>query len=361
MSALLVTGASGLVGGDLLDRLLAAQPERRILLLTRGRSRIPARLLHGEVEIVEGDLRLADLGLPASALSRLQGAVSGIVHCAADTRFDLTLEEARAANVNGTAHLLALARGCRKLERFIHLSTVYAAGRMSGRIPETPLAPPAEFSSSYQQTKFEAEQLVVAAMRELPAAIVRLSSIIGNSATGRVRQFNHVHQLLKLFPRNHLLPVVPAEPDVPVDLIPSDWTADALAWIVDRGFAPGRVFHLCAGPLGSFTVREMIDLTRELYESHPKASRWTPIRAPRLVSLAEWEQFAAQSLRGGHKLLTELIRLLGYFLPHLAIHQRFENGRTLAALAGAGIAPAPVRQTYTRVLQYCLDTDWGRA
>jgi len=357
---LLLTGASGLVGGELLDRLLAARPDRRIFLLTRGRDRISPHHLRPNVSVVEGDLRSPGLGWNGVETAEVRASLTEIVHCAADTRFDLALEEARASNVAGTAQLLDLARQCPRLQRFIHVSSVYAAGRMAGLISEAPLAAPSVFSSSYQQTKFEAEQLVVGAMHQLPVAIVRLSSIIGDSATGRVRQFNHVHQLMKLFPRNHLLPMVPAEPDVPIDLIPTDWTAAALAWVVDQGFAPGRVFHLCAGPQDSFTVRDMIDLTRQVFESHPKASRWMPIRVPRLVSLAEWEQFAAHSIRGGHKLLNELIRVLGFFLPHLAIHQCFENRRTQRDLTAAGIAPAPARETYARVLRYCLDTDWGR-
>ncbi len=354
----LVTGATGLVGSELAGRLLEVRPGGRLYLLTRSRQRIPDKLLQSGVSVLEGDVRAPGLGLSSGKEEELLGSVTEIIHCAADTRFDLPLEESREVNVTGTAHVLALAERCRRLTRLLHVSSVYAAGRTCGRIPEEPLDPPGRYSSSYQQTKFEAEQLAVRAMGALPVAIVRISSIIGDSTTGRVRQFNHVHQLMKLFPRNHLLPLVPGDPRAPVDLVATDWVVDSLAWLLDGGFVAGRVFHLCSGP--GFPVGEMIDLTRRVFETHPKATRWLPIRAPRLVSLAEYEEFVSHTRRQGHRLLSELTRVLGYFLPHLAIHQLFENSRTLLHLAAGKLAPPPVRDTYARVLAYCLDTDWGR-
>jgi nucleoside-diphosphate-sugar epimerase len=299
------------------------------------------------------------LGLDASAVAALKDAVREIVHCAAETRFDRTLEEARAANVAGTANLLALARHCPRLEKFAYISTVYAAGRASGRIPEAPLDGVNGFSNTYQQSKHEAEKLVVDAMGEAPAAIFRLSSIIGDSRSGRVRQFNYVHQILKLFPRN-ALPVAPGDPEAPVDLIPTDWAADSLAYLFDSGFAAGRVYHVCAGAERSLTVREMLELTRELFEAHPKARRWLPIRVPELAPLAEYEAFVERSRQSDDRLLKEVLRVLGYFLPHLGIHQAFENRLATAALAASGLEFPPVREFYPRVVNYCLESDWGR-
>ncbi len=357
-STALLTGASGLVGGELVERLLATRPARRLYLLTRERSRIGEKLVRPGVTIVEGDLRRPRLGLDAARIDELRANLTEVVHCAAETRFDLPIEEARAANVDGTANLLDLAAGCRRLGKFVHVSSVYAAGRTTGPIREEPIEKPPPFSSSYQQTKYEAEQLVLRRRGDLPVAIVRLSSIIGDSRTGCVRQFNHVHQLMRLFPRNHLLPVVPADPAAPVDMVAIDWIVPALAWLVDEGFAAGKVFHLCSGP--GFPVGEMIELTRGVFESHPKAERFRPIRVPRLVSLKEYEEFVGQARRTGHRLLVELTRVLSFFLPHLALHQCFENRLTLSHLAPAGIATPSVRDTYSKVLNYCLETDWGR-
>jgi len=356
-SALLLTGASGLVGSELLKLLLAGRAERRVFVLARRPEKILD--LGKQVQVLEGDLTREALGLAPSVVCDLQGCVTEIVHAAAEIRFGLPLEEARATNTAGTQNLLALARRCPRLEKFAHLSTVYVAGRTTGRLPESPIRHRNGFANTYQQSKYEAEQLVVEAMAELPAAIFRLSSIIGDSSTGRVRQFNHVHQLLKLFPSN-VLPVAPGDPAAPIDLIPTDWTAEALAWLIESRFVPGRVYHVCAGPEASLTVRQMLDLTVEAFEAHPSGRRRLPLRIPELVSLSAYEEYVESIRRGGDKLLNELLRVLGYFLPHLGMFQAFDNRHVVEGLAGSGLRLPPIRDFFGKVIQYCLETDWGR-
>ncbi len=358
MSALLLTGATGLVGRALLPHLLA-RPDRRLILLTRRPEHLREMAGDPRVTVLEGDIRTPGLGLEKPALAALQGGLTEIIHCAAQTRFDLPLEEARATNVTGTENLLQFAAGCPRLRKFAHLSTVYVAGRSSGRIPESPLRAVGRFTNTYQESKHEAEALVARYGNKVPAAVFRLSSIIGDSQNGEVLQFNYVHKILKLFPRN-VLPMVPGDPEAPLDLIPSDWAAAALAYLFDSSFIPGRVYHLCAGPERSLSLGEMIGLTRQLFENHPKAARWLPIRLPELVRLDEYEAFVQQSRRNGDKLLNELLRVLDFFLPHLGIFQAFENERTMQALDPSGLEMPPMRDVYAKVVRYCLETDWGR-
>ncbi len=360
MSTLLLTGATGLVGSELLQHLLAARPDRPVALLTRRRNALKAWGTHPQVAVVQGDITMPGLGLEAAQRAELQRTVTGIIHCAAQTRFDLALAEARATNVGGTENLLQFALRCPKLEKFAHLSTVYAAGRSSGWIPEALLYPTNGFSNTYQQSKYEAEERVARYMSRIPAVIFRLSSIIGDSRTGGVRQFNYVHQILKLLPRN-VLPIAPGDPEAPLDLIPTDWAVAALAYLFESGFGPGRVYQLCAGPQRSLPLREMLGLTRELFENHPKAKSWLPIRVPQLVPLPEYQAFVEKSRRNDDRLLNELLRVLDLFLPHLGIFQAFENRLTMAALAPSGLEMPAIRETYSKVVDYCLESDWGRA
>ena len=340
---LLLTGATGLVGSELLPRRAAARPERRIIALQR-----PA-----------ADITRPGLGFDPATARDLHDSVTEIVHCAADTRFGLPLEAARAVNTLGSRHVLDFARRCRRLEKFAHLSTVYVAGSTTGSIPEAPLPRPPIYFNSYQQSKHEAEEAVLAAGRDLPVAIFRLSSIIGDSRTGQVRKFNYVHQLLKLLPRN-VLPVAPADLDAPLDLLSNDWAVAALAYLFDRRFKAGRVYHVTAGPERSLTVRRILEVTLETFESHPAGKRWLPVQVPRLVSLAEYEEFVAQSRIAGDRLLNELLRVLGFFLPHLALFQAFENQHTRDALASSGLEFPSAKACFRNVVGYCLETDWGR-
>jgi nucleoside-diphosphate-sugar epimerase len=131
-------------------------------------------------------------------------------------------------------------------------------------------------------------------MNELPAAIFRLSSIVGDSRTGVVRQFNCVHRVMSLFPRN-LLPLAPGRPDAPIDLVATDWATAALVYLFESAFVPGRFYHVCAGPERSLTVREIIGLTVSMFESHPIGRKWLPIRVPELVHLSRCENLSRPS------------------------------------------------------------------
>ncbi len=354
--ALLLTGATGLVGRHLAAALAAARPDRRLVFLVRNRERVPVRWPAGTT-ILEGDIRRPGLGLAAATLAGLRNSLTEIIHCAADVRFGLPLDEARLANTVGTANVLALAASCARLEKLAHMSTVFVLGRSVGRVPEGPLPVSPCFSNTYQQSKYEAELLVFESMTRVPAAIFRLSSIIGDSRTGRVEQFNYVHQVLRLLPRN-VLPCAPVNPAAPIDLIATDWAAAAVAYVFDQRFKPGSVYHFCAGPDGSLSVREMIDLTVEALERHPRARRLLPLRLPEFVSLERYEAWVENARRDGDRLLNDLLRALSYFLPHLALVQAFDNANARAALAGSGVELPQIRSYYGKVIDYCLQSDW---
>jgi nucleoside-diphosphate-sugar epimerase len=357
---LLLTGATGFVGGGLLRQLLATRPDLRVILLIRHPDQVVSLTADPRVSALIGDLTHADLGLDRSAAQRLERCVTEVVHCAAVTRFGLPLETARAVNTDGTRKVLELARRCRKLAKLAYVSTVYVAGRTSGVIAEVPARRPVDgFCNSHQQSKHEAEALVLAAMADVPAAIYRLSLVAGDSRTGRVLQWNHVHQLMKLFPQN-ILPVIPADPAAPVDLIATDWALPALAHLFDERFVAGDIAQICAGRDASLTVRDLIDLTKCAYERHPLGRQWQPIRTPDFATLSEFEAYAERHRQTKDRLFSELLRILSYFLPHLGIYQAFDNRVALERLANSGLQLPLIRDYYERIIAYGLDTAWGK-
>ncbi len=356
--ALLLTGATGFVGSELLKLLLAAEPDRPIAVLTRQSQKIAELNSISGVVAFQGDITHPSLGMNDGTYAQLTESIAGIVHCAANTRFGLSLADARAVNTEGTQNLLRFAKRCPRLQKFAHVSTGYVVGKATGHFLEGPIRHSSGYFNTYQQSKHEAEELVTQAMDQLPACIFRLSSIIGDSRTGVVRQFNYFHQLIRLFPRN-TLPLIPGLPGAPVDLIASDWAVPALASLFDSSFVPGSFYHVCAGPNHSFTAAEMIDAILALFESHAMGRRWLPIRVPELVSLPRYERFVEQSRGSGDKLLNELLRVLGYFLPHLGVFQAFDNQRTLSALANSGLRLPSIDSYFGKVVGYCLETNWG--
>jgi nucleoside-diphosphate-sugar epimerase len=125
-------------------------------------------------------------------VSRAWGSVEAdrietIIHCAADIRFGRQIEEAREVCT------------CQ------HGSTPpdsRPASSMKSHFPAQPA-----LCNAYEPSKFETEQIVLSAARDLRACIFRLSSIIGDS---RVEQWNYFHHFLRLAPRARLVPGIRA-------------------------------------------------------------------------------------------------------------------------------------------------------
>ena len=337
-----MTGATGLIGGGWLRAMLSRRGERRFLVLTRR-----PELFRGWERVTPLPCDLTD---DISIADEVLTQIAEIVHCAADVRFGISLERARAANVEGTRRMLDVARRCPRLSKFAHVSSVYAAGKLEGTFAEHPFPPRQGFFNAYQQSKYEAEGLVLDALPGVPAAILRLSSVIGNSR-GEVRQFNFFHQLLKMIPNSGPVPMMPGNPVAPVDLIPSDWAVDALEHMLNNCFEAGRIYHVCAGSPGCLPVRNLIDRTFQKFAMRP----------PRLVNMAEFERFARERRGGGHGVVGEMVRVLDQFLPHLALYQSFENGRTLGDLERAGIRMPAIESYYEKIIDYCVVTNWGKS
>ena len=243
-SAIFLTGATGLVGRLLLRRLAAEWPNRPVFALVRDHEAISGR---SGLELIPGDITEPELGMPEDTYKRMCGSVGVVVHCAASTHLARPLHESRRVNVEGTENVLAFARRARNLKLFLHISSTYVAGRRPGELHEAPLREPAGWFSPYEQSKFEAEQLIFEKANDLPWTIVRLSTLVGNSRTGHISQFNYFHQLIRLVPRNPF-PVIPGTPCAPVDVVPDDWVTEALLRMVQKAPAPASVLHLCAGP-----------------------------------------------------------------------------------------------------------------
>ncbi len=161
----LITGASGFIGGHLVQRLAETGCAVRALV----RAPTPALAALG-VEQVSGDLTR-----PASLVAPLRD-VQTIFHLAAlRDRWGTPAQAYRTVNVEGTQHLLAAAAQA-GVERFVHCSSVGVA-RWPGRIDADETLPYTTPTSQvdYHQTKIEAEQAVLAAARNgmLPALVVR--------------------------------------------------------------------------------------------------------------------------------------------------------------------------------------------
>ncbi|HJQ12367.1 MAG TPA: SDR family oxidoreductase [Gemmatimonadaceae bacterium] len=366
-ASILLTGATGAVGSELLRRL-AEREDITVNVVTRRNGKAPvdrvrALLHHADisamVNVVEGDISSGPtLAISAEQLRDLQRETTHIIHSAGSTSFTLPLAEARAANVDGSRNVLEFARDCPALECGAFLSTVYVSGKRCGDFTESDFGDAGlGFVNSYEESKAEMEEMVRAAMEELPLILVRLSTVVGDSATGRVTQFNTIHHAVRLL-YSGLAPMIPGDPDAPVDFVSSDFVAQAVLHLVEHAPRPG-VFHVAAGRESSNTLGEIIDETMTALAAYRPQWRKRSVEKPLIVDLDTYELFVKSVEETGNPVLREATRSIRTFAYQLAHPKVFETRQAAATLAWNGIAPQESLAFYPRVVKYCLESNWG--
>ena len=392
--SVLITGATGAVGSELLHRL-SSRPGTSINVLVRGGERhteiasivaaptrpagisaptrdflstggaavcvMPTVDITGtraEISVVEGDICAGpSLGLAPEVIESLTATTTHIIHCGGSTSFTLPIAEARELNVESTRNVLDFARHCASLESAAFFSTVYVSGRRSGTFTEGDNGDAGfGFVNTYEQSKSEMEALVRQAMGELPILLLRLSTVVGDSRTGAVRGFNAVHQAIRLL-YNGLAPMIPGDAQTRVDIVSSDFVADAALHLIEQ-FPSGGVFHLASGAQAS-TLGDLIGSTVDSLVRFRPAWRKRAIERPLLVDLETYELFVRSVEETGNDVLRSATRSIRTFAYQLAHPKLFATAKTDEALAGSGVAPKPPLDFYPRVVKYCLESNWG--
>jgi long-chain acyl-CoA synthetase len=340
----LLTGATGFLGMEVLARLIE-DGDSEIVAVVRARDREHARgrieqtlatlyeqppNTNGRLLALAGDLTAEDLGLTREERKLLRANVSSVLHCAASVDFDLPLPEAHAINVTGTARVLDLAADLPSLERIVHVSTAYVAGRLQGVFDEDELDRGQGFRNSYERSKFNAERLVAARTSELPIVVARPSIVVGDSRSGWTPAFNVIYWPLQAFARG-LIRDAPVDPDGLLDVVGVDYVADALVQLLRGPVELGRAHHLVAGT-GVVTNRDLVELACTWLGREPP-----PLRPAAAVS----EQVLP-------------------YLPYFDVAVRFDDRRARAALAPAGIRAKPLPEFFATLMAYAERSRWGK-
>lgn len=168
---ILVTGATGFLGHNLVPRLVAAGYDVRALV----RPSSETAFLH-ELGV---ELALVEDITDAEGVRRACRECRQVVHAAGRFRFWGELPAFWQTNVAGAATILAAARDA-GVEKFVHISTIVVVGETPGLAlidEETPCRP----LEPYQRTKLEAERLALAYQREqgLPVVVLRPGAFYG--------------------------------------------------------------------------------------------------------------------------------------------------------------------------------------
>lgn len=243
ISRILVTGAAGLLGGEVCARLVArghsvtAMVHRTPEILANDGTKVAVG------EIVAGDVSLPQMGWSEEEFVRIAGGHDLLIHCAASVRFDLDEADYAAVNVGGTANAIALAEAGGM--DFLHVSTAYVCGDRNGPIREDDPLPESGFANGYEASKAEGERLVRSS--GLRWAIARPSVVVGEHASGAIRQFDTTYAAFKLIAEGRVRHMA-ATHGATLDFVPIDHVAGGIVAIAESmDEASGRTFHLVAG------------------------------------------------------------------------------------------------------------------
>ncbi len=350
-------------------RLLHA--ERQVLVTSRRRgdeseadlsTRIHAVIKHADpgvdthrLHVCFADVTEPDLGLSETGVAwfAAPGSVH-VVHGAAEVRFDLPLETMRKQNVQGTRHVVALAERLQaqgQLHRMDHVSTAYVAGDRNGTVLETEVDVGQAPRNAYEASKLESEvEVEQARLRGMDITIHRPSIIVGDSRSGRAASYKVLYWPMKVYARGRFRTVF-GRPDCPVDVVPVDYVADALVFLMGSEEARGRTFHLAAGPEGQATIESLARVAQRIFERRP-------------VRYIDPDFY----LRWLRPIVRPILRLIrpdvaergGVFLPYLRNNPVFDVREAQALLEPAGIVAPPVQTYFERIMRYAQETDFGK-
>jgi nucleoside-diphosphate-sugar epimerase len=253
----LLTGGTGLIGpavameslrlGDGLRWTLLVrakdEPHARARLVARWQRFVgPARAaaFAAECEVVCGDL----LDIDQNPDPRLD-AVTHVLHLAADTSFR-SKETNWRVNYEGTLALAARMSRARRLERFLHVGTAMICGRDgAARLvheDEFP-AEDAAHITEYTRSKAATELALAERFPELPLVVARPSIVAGHTEFG-CEPTASIFWSIRLGDR---LGLVSNDVEGGLDVVPFDWTARALLFLLAKPALAHSRYHLSAG------------------------------------------------------------------------------------------------------------------
>jgi len=353
-----VTGATGFIGRNLVERLLRREGTIYVLVRAGSRGRLE-ELRTGwgadgaRVVPIAGDLTQPGLGVSEEDLLTMRGEIDHFFHLAAIYDITAKAEVQELANVEGTRHALELA-GALDAGVFHQVSSIAAAGLYRGRWREDMFDEAERLDNNpYFRTKHESERLV----REespRPWRVYRPGIVVGDSRTGEIDKIDGPYYFFKALQRARRvlpswLPTIGVEGGE-INIVPVDYVAAAIDHIAHQPDLDGRAFHLTdpnprtagevinlfakAADAPQMTVRLDTDITEPAVGAVRGALRWLP------------------PAKGMLKLTLERLGLPPEVLTYVDYPTTFDSSGAQAALAGSGIEAPPLESYAARVWDY---------
>ena len=367
---ILLTGATGFLGGYLLRDLLAQTAAQLVCLVraaspAEGRTRIEQNLARyglvptaaqwARVTACPGDLGQRQLGWTDKVWQELAGRVDTVVHGAATVNFYEKYRRLRGTNVGGVREILRFSvAGRTKALHYVSSTGVFDSEAYRG-VTVSEADNPAHCHGSvmgYTQTKWVAEQLVLQSrVRGVPASGYRPPFIMGDSQTGAVDPENLVvKSLIGSIQGGAWFDVRNT-----VEMVPVDALSRAIVHLARNPAYHGRTFHLTSP-------------RRMCWADLGHAAR-TYGYALEIVSWDEWLrrllEFGRQpdnALRPLVRFYTKVTSRAGVPVPDIFARETppvFESDVTQAALAEVGLVPPGMTTAlFATYIDYFVRQGW---
>jgi NAD(P)-dependent dehydrogenase (short-subunit alcohol dehydrogenase family) len=353
-----VTGATGFIGRNLVERLL--QREGTIYALVRAGSRGRLEELRtgwgadgARVVPISGDLTQPGLAISEEDMVAMRGEVAHFFHLAAIYDITADSETQEVANVEGTRHAIELA-GALDAGCFHHVSSIAAAGLYKGVWTEDMFDEAERLDNNpYFRTKHEAERLV----REdcpRPWRVYRPGIVVGDSRTGAIDKVDGPYYFFKALQRARKvlpawLPTVGLEGGE-INIVPVDYVANAIDHIAHEDGLDGQAFHLTdPNPRRAGEVVNIFAKAADAPRMQWRAG--TDITEPATSAVRSALRLLPGSKRAVSAVLGEL-GLPASVLTYLDYPTSFDSTATQEALAGSGIDVPPLESYATRIWDY---------
>lgn len=242
-----LTGGTGFIGGEVARQLRERGDEVACLVRNPEKG---AKLRELGCALVAGDLS------DEAAIRKGMEGCEAVIHAAAVYEVGIPASQRPAmkeANVGGTERVLGAAREA-KIPKVVYVSTVGVFGNTHGRIVDESYEHPAkDFTSAYEQTKWEAHQVAKRMIGEgLPCVIVQPGGVYGPGDTSQVAD------LLEQFFAGKL-PLMPF-PELGICLSHVEDIAGGILLALDKG-KTGETYVI-SGP--ATTMREAIETVAQV-------------------------------------------------------------------------------------------------
>lgn len=276
----LVTGATGFIGGAVAQRLRAEN--RMVRALVRRQSDTAALTAMGCV------LWYGDITDEGSVRAAIEGA-DAVVHCAALASDWGPRETFVRVNTDGSRHVFAAALAC-GVQRVVHISTSDVFGTYPGGRVIDDTFPLKRTGFPYSDSKVDAERLAFGYAQQLglPVAVLRPTWVYGpgdRTFVPSLVENMRTHRMLFFGSSRHTIP-----------LCFIDNLVDAVTLALTRDAAVGQGYLVCDGVGVSW--RDLTDLLADQLEL-PKVHLTLPLPLAQAVAVAAetWAKLARSPKR----------------------------------------------------------------